>query len=112
MAYPEFERYKEIKDARNTLVRLYEDEKGNRFYVEPGFYHDLLGFKEKRPERFEDLMAALDQKVKANGKVIFTNDFENPWVHEEGYVLCEILDLTDPLKIFVEDKSRGSDYGD
>ena len=112
MSYPEFAKYLEIPDPKNSLVRCYEDEKGNRFYVELGFYHDLLGFKEKREERFGDLMKALDEKVKKEGKVIFTNDFENPWVHEEGYTLCEILDLTDPLGIFVEDKSRGSDYGD
>ena len=31
---------------------------------------------------------------------------------KDGYVILEITDITDPLHIFVEDKSRGSDYGD
>lgn len=112
MTYPEFNSYKEIQDPENHLVHLYEDEQGNRFYVEPGFYDGILGFKEKRAERFDELMKALDEVVKANHKVIFTADFENPWITREGFIYREIFDLTDPLGIFVEDKSRGSDYGD
>jgi hypothetical protein len=41
--------------------------------------------------------------------------FENPQTltdDEEGFIILEIFDITDPLKIYVEDKSRGSDYGD
>lgn len=112
MKYPEFNAYKEIADEQNHLVHLYEDEQGNRFYVEPGFYDGLLGFKEKREERFQELMASLDETVKKNHKVIFTADFENPWITRDGFIYREIFDLTDPLGIFVEDKSRGSDYGD
>lgn len=112
MKYPEFDAYKEIADEQNHLVHLYEDEQGNRFYVEPGFYDGLLGFKEKREERFQELMASLDETVKKNHKVIFTADFENPWITRDGFIYREIFDLTDPLGIFVEDKSRGSDYGD
>ena len=29
-----------------------------------------------------------------------------------GYIVLEITDITNSLQIFVEDKSRGSDYGD
>ena len=112
MDYPEFNDYKAINDPLNHLVHLYEDELGNRFYVEPGFYDGLIGFKEKRAERFDELMKALDDTVKKEHRVIFTADFEYPWITREGYIYREIFDLTDPLKIFVEDKSRGSDYGD
>ena len=112
MRYPEFDFYQEIQDPINHLVHCYQDEEGNAFFVEPGFYDGLLGFKEKRAERFDDLMNALDATVKKEHRVIFTADFENPWITREGYIYREIFDLTDPLKIFVEDKSRGSDYGD
>lgn len=112
MRYPEFDFYQEIQDPINHLVHCYQDEEGNTFFVEPGFYDGLLGFKEKRAERFDDLMNALDATVKKEHRVIFTADFENPWITREGYIYREIFDLTDPLKIFVEDKSRGSDYGD
>ena len=112
MNYPEFDSYKEVSDPLNHLVHCYEDEQGNRFYVEPGFYDGLLGFKEKRAERFDELMAAIDQTIKKEHRVIFTADFENPWITRDGYIYREIFDLSDPLQIFVEDKSRGSDYGD
>ena len=112
MQYPEFDKYISIKDEKNHLVHFYEDEEGNRFYVEPGFYDGLIGFKEKREERFPEIMVALDETVKKLHRVIFTADFENPWISREGFLYREIHDLTDPLQIFVEDKSRGSDYGD
>lgn len=112
MEYPEFQPYKESPDPENTMVHRYVDEENNVFYVEPGFYDALLGFKEKRAERFEELLHAIDDTVKKEHRVIFTADFENPWITREGFIYREIFDLTDPLHIFVEDKSRGSDYGD
>lgn len=50
--------------------------------------------------------------VKANHKVVFTGDYEAPLSHVEDAVYLEIFDITDRLQLFVEDKSRGSDYGD
>ena len=112
MEYPEFHPYIENPDPENTLVHRYVDKEGNTFYVEPGFYDAVLGFKEKRAERFDDLMKAIDETIKKEHRVIFTADFESPWITRDGFIYREIFDLTDPLHIFVEDKSRGSDYGD
>lgn len=112
MNYGEFDKYESLQDAENHLVHFYQDKEGNQFYVEPGFYSGLMGFKEKRAERFDEIMNAIDATIKKEHKVIFTADFENPWITRPGFIYREILDITDPLKIFVEDKSRGSDYGD
>lgn len=112
MDYIEFAAYRAYQDPLNGLVHAYVDEEGNLFYVEPGFYDGLLGFKERRPEAFPRIMEELDRLVKSLHKVIFTADFENPWIDREGFIYREIADITDPLLIFVEDKSRGSDYGD
>lgn len=112
MDYVEFNKYKPFVDEQNPLVHAYSDEEGNTFYVEPGFYNGLIGFKEKRAERFQEIMDFIDELIKKYHKIIFTADFENPWIEREGYIYREIFDITDPLKIFVEDKSRGSDYGD
>ena len=43
---------------------------------------------------------------------MFVGNFEFPQTEVEEHIFLEITDVTDPLKIFVEDKSRGSDYGD
>ena len=112
MKYVEFGRYIERQDPENHLVHYYENELGDSFFVEPGFYDGLLGFKEKRMEDFDRIMEAIDQVIRKEHRVIFTADFENPWITREGYIYREIHDITDPLAIFVEDKSRGSDYGD
>ena len=46
-------------------------------------------------------------------KVVFVYDYENPYVKDlDGFIYRELTDISDPLHIFVEDKSRGSDYGD
>ena len=112
MRYDEFSKYQEYKDELNHLVHAYQDEEGNIFYVGPGFYEGLMGFKEKRLERFDEIMVEIERIIKKNHKVIFTADFENPWISRDGFIYREIFDITDPLQIFVEDKSRGSDYGD
>jgi len=112
MLYPDFSKYKNYSDPQNPLVNAYEDEKGNVFYVEPGFYMGLMGFKEKRPEHFSTIMARLDEAVKKHHHVIFTADYENPFIEREGFIYKEIADLSDPLSIYVEDKNCPSDYGD
>lgn len=111
MNYEEFKDYQPIQDE-NTLANAYQDSEGNIFYVEPGFYYGLMGFKEKRLEDFPKIMKAIDETIKKHHHVIFTADFEAPFYEREGYIYKEINDITDPLLIFVEDKSRGSDYGD
>lgn len=50
--------------------------------------------------------------VKKNRLVVFTGDFESSPTEAEGAIYLEITDITNPLHIYVEDKSRGSDYGD
>ncbi len=112
MEYIEFDKYEKVVDPLNRLVHCYKNEDGDIFYVEPGFYDGLIGFKEKRNENFDQIMKEIDLVIRKNHKVIFTADFENPWITREGFIYREIFDITDPLCIFVEDKSRGSDYGD
>lgn len=112
MEYEEFKSFTPYVDPENQMVHAYQDQEGDIFYVEPGFYDGMLGFKEKRPESYPKILEAIFDCVKKNHKVIFTADFENPWIEREGFIYREIQDITDPLLIFVEDKSRGSDYGD
>jgi hypothetical protein len=112
MLYPEFGQYKSFVDPTNPLVNAYKTEEGHVFYVEPGFYYALEGLKEKRREDFPKILAVIEQTIAKNPQVVFTGNYETPFIDKEGFVYREITDITDPLKIFVEDKSRGSDYGD
>ena len=110
--YEEFKQLKIIEDKNNPFCTLYELEDGSRFYLEPAFYTQMQGFKERREEDYPRIINQMLEVVKRNKKVVFTAEYENPQTEVEGYIYLEITDITDPLKIFVEDKSRGSDYGD
>ena len=112
MKYVEFENLKQIEDKNNPFSALYELETGERFYIEPVFYTMFSGFKDHHPDKIPLIVEAIIQAVKDNKKVVFTGNYDCPLTNVEGYVFLEITDITDPLKIFVEDKSRGSDYGD
>ncbi len=104
--------YKEIKDQEHPLCLCYENDEGDRFYIEPGFLYALENLKERRRDEFPKILQKLKEEVKENHRVVFTANYETPFLEIEGYIYREITDITDPLLIFVEDKSRGSDYGD
>jgi hypothetical protein len=112
MLYPEFGQYKSFTDPLNPLVNAYETKNGHVFYVEPGFYYALQGLQEKRRDDYPKILLEIEKTIAENPKVVFTGNFDSPFIDKEGFIYREISDITDPLKIFVEDKSRGSDYGD
>ena len=112
MKIKEFEHLKEVVDNENPFIPHYVLDDESDFYIEPMFYSQLLGFKERHEDKYDLIVSSLLERVKKNKKVIFVSDFENNTFEKEGYIILEITDITDPLQIFVEDKSRGSDYGD
>lgn len=113
MNYEEFNNLKTIKDEKNPFSTLYVLDGGETFYLEPAFYTQLHGFKERHtPSDYQRIIDEMIAITKRNKKVVFTANFEYPQTEVEGYIYLEITDVTDPLHIFVEDKSRGSDYGD
>lgn len=110
-----FEEFKDLKtevDSNNPFSNLYFYETGESFYVEPAFYTQLMGFKEQHKEKFPLILNKMKELVLKNKKVVFTANYETPLTAVEGYIYLEITDVTDPLQIYAEDKSRGSDYGD
>lgn len=108
----EFENLVNDFDKENPFCAHYLLESGEDFYIEPAFYTQLQGFKEQFKDRYEEIIVSLLNKVKTNKKVVFTGNYEGPLTDIDGYIYLEITDITDPLKIYAEDKSRGSDYGD
>ena len=112
MIIEEFKDLKEVVDPEYPFIPHYELDDGSDFYIEPIFYTQLQGFKERHEDKYDLIISALLERVRRNRKVIFVGDFETNVFEKEGYIILEITDITDPLHIFVEDKSRGSDYGD
>ena len=110
--YEEFKHLKQIKDPNNPFCVLYVYESGESFYLEPVFYTQLMGFKDHFPDQFHLIIEKMEELVKKNKKIVFTGNYEHPLTAIDDYIFLEITDVTDPLLIFAEDKSRGSDYGD
>lgn len=110
MNYEEFKKYKEITDSK--FVKKFEAGNGNIFYIEPAFYTQMMGLFERYPEQKNNFMSQIDKIVTSNKEVAFVYDFENPFLDYGEAILREFVDVTDACKIFYEDKSRGSDYGD
>lgn len=104
--------FEEVVDKNNPLIKKFLLNEECSFYVEPIFYTQLQGMFEHHPKSIDKIIDKMIQIVKRNKKVIFTGDYEAPALNVDGYFYKEITDITDPLMIFVEDKSRGSDYGD
>ena len=110
MKYEEFKEFKEITD--NKFVKKFMSSNGNIFYIEPAFYTQYQGLMERYPEQKETFLKEMMKQINNNKKIAFVYDFENPFLDYEDAVLREFTDITDACKIFYEDKSRGSDYGD
>ena len=109
MNYEEFKKFQEVTD--NKFVKKFAL-KENTFYIEPAFYTQLMGLKERLPEEFNKVVETMINIVEANKNVAFVYDYENPFLDYKDAVLREFVDVTDQAKVFYEDKSRGSDYGD
>lgn len=113
MIYEEFSYLAEIKDPKNPFCHKYMTCDGDDFYIEPVFYTQLRGFKDLYGKEYQRILDELFRVVRRYHHVVFVGVYDHPQT-EVGveYVFYEITDITDPLKIYAEDKSRGSDYGD
>lgn len=111
MEYIEFSDLK-IDLSVSSLIPKFILDDGSSFFMEPSFYSQLQGVKSRFKERYNEVINSLLNIVKKHHKVYFTSNFEEYLLDVDGYIYLEIEDILNPLNIFPEDKSRGSDYGD
>ena len=108
-----FDQFKIENDPKNPFCDLYQLENGERFYIEPAFHTQLQGFYDQHQKEFPKIIDEMYRLVRKNKYIVFVGNFEFPQTDVGNeYIFLEITDVTDPLKIYAEDKSRGSDYGD
>lgn len=112
MNYEEFNDLIPIQDGYTKFIRGFSFPTGEKFYIEPTFYTQLMIFKEIQPENFDNVIAQLKKTAFERKNVVFVNDFEHPFIEIPGYKYLEFTDVSDPINVYFEDKSRGSDYGD
>lgn len=115
--FEEFEKCKIIEDKNNPFCTLFEYDDGSRFYIEPIFYSYLTNFKIQHGNDLARVLDEMERIVRKNKKVIFTGmdeetEDEPVTKASEDYIILTLFDVTNKLGIYIEDKSRGSDYGD
>jgi hypothetical protein len=101
-----------INDLKNPYTPCYEYPTGERFYVEPVFLLQLDGVKQFVSERFLDVIKEMERLVKKNRLVVFIGEEDNEITNVENAIYLTIQDVCNPINVYMEDKSRGSDYGD
>ncbi|HIU71046.1 MAG TPA: hypothetical protein IAC60_05685 [Candidatus Enterosoma merdigallinarum] len=110
--YEEWKDREVLIDLRNRFATCYRNPDGSIFYVEPQFYTYLQGYKMLRPEGYQAILDKMDEIVRKNRKVVFIGQEDNPLVETEHAIYLTAIDVADQARVLVEDKSRGSDYGD
>lgn len=112
MNYPEWADRQLMIDLRNKIAKCYKNKDGSIFYVEPGFYKAFEALKNIYSDRIDDVLRKMDELTSSNKKVVYVSDPDDPLVIVEKAKYITIFDLTDSIGLLLEDKSRGSDYGD
>lgn len=114
--YDEWKNLKVVEDKINPFSVLYEYEDQSRFYIEPIFYSYLSASFLQFPDKKEIILEEMERIVKKNKLVIFTGmdeEYESePLTKNKDAIILTIYDVLDKLQIYVDNKSRGSDYGD
>ena len=110
--YPEWNHLLEEEDVKNLYSARYVYPNGDTFYVEPIFYYKLKSFESHDETSLEKILKEMERIVHKYHLVVFINDEDEEISEVEDAVYLTIQDVCNPLQIFVEDKSRGSDYGD
>ena len=110
--YREWKNLRKEEDSKNPYTTKFVYDTNDIFYVEPVFYLKLQAFKLHHEDRYLDILNEMERIVKKNHLVVFIGDDEEEITEVDGAIYLTIQDITNPLQIFVEDKSRGSDYGD
>lgn len=114
--HEEWKNLKVIEDLANRFSTLYEYEDGSRFYIEPIFYSYLSSCFIQYPDKKQVILDEMERVVRKNRLVIFTGmdeEYEDePITKNDAAIVLTIYDILNTLHIYVDNKSRGSDYGD
>lgn len=112
MKYEEWSKYKQMIDLRFKEVKCYKNLEGNIFYIEPSFYSGLQMIKDLYPDRYQEFLDEIDSIVNKNKVSVFCIDMDEAIVDLKDAKYVSIEDIANSLKIIIDFKSRGSDYGD
>lgn len=113
MRYPEWSNLILMVDLRNRVAKCYKLYENCIFYIEPAFYQALQNLRTIYPEKYEEMIGTINALAAKNKITVFAGDSDNPLVITSNKaVILSIEDVANAMKLTIENKSRGSDYGD
>lgn len=112
MIYPEWADKVQMVDLKNRIAKCYKLDDDSVFYVEPGFYKALQALRNIYPSRYPEVIKAMEKMAQKNPVTVFAGDADAPLVDVPDAMVFSVVDVCDAVGILLEDKSRGSDYGD
>lgn len=112
MNYEEFSDIQELNNQYTKFIKGFSFPNGESFYIEPTFYTQLMTLQQIYPNDFPCVIEQMKKMVLERKHIIFVMDYEHPFIEIPGFKYLEIDDVTNPIHVYYEDKSRGSDYGD
>jgi len=112
MKYIEWENLELMVDLRFKGVKCYKIKPGHIFYIEPSFYAGLMKVKDIYPNEYESVIECMNEISKKNAVTVYAGDTDSSFVDLENAIYLSVEDIVNKLKLGIDDKSRGSDYGD
>ena len=95
-----------LEDKANPYSALFSTSDGDKFYVEPAFYSQLLAIEEREPAQLAYIIEEMLRLVKKNGAIVFTLDYMRPITRVEGFIFLEIHDVVGNLKLYFVNSSN------
>jgi len=95
-----------LSDPNNPYSAFFELEGGERFYVEPAFYSQLMAIEEREPTQLGYIIEEMLRLVKRNHAVVFTLDFMHPLTKADGFIYLEIRDVLGNLRLYYVNSSN------
>ena len=87
MNYEEFAHLEEVSNPANPFVKGFKDKDNNIIFVEPSFYTQLTNFKELYNEKdFNRIIEYMLILMKEKHHIVFTYDYENPFINIDNYI--------------------------
>ena len=84
MNYEEFKDLEEIFDS--NFVKGFRFPTGERFYIEPAFYTQLMYLEQIQPNDFPKVIAEMKRQALDKKLISFVYDYENPFFPVEGSI--------------------------
>ena len=108
-----FKEFNLVEDKVNPFTYHYVIDENVDFYIERVFMTKLRNLIFLHDDKEDIVISEIIRLAKKNKHVVYCGDYEFIQTEvDDRYIFLEIEDVLNPLNIFVEDKSRGSDYGD